>query len=201
MAWRSRSWDLRASAIAASASARLRRTSSRPASARVHAKRGLRAFRPARASPPCFPCLAFRNPKLNFTRLGHARRPQALGQVSEKKVILPQTTSRAVPPAASLRAAAHGSRRRRSGPGAAIKDRSGAKLRARLNQFRNRAQIHASRERSSLRARILVNAGYGYRTLKKLRARDCFGSAQRAGGRLEAPSLTLMRHWAIRTSA
>lgn len=204
MAWRRRSWDLRASAIAASASARLRRTSSHPERARARAKRRLRAFRPARASTPCFRFFAFRDSKLNFTRPSRALRPPALGQVSEKKVILPGAFRTRRSLRACFRAAAHGGGRAQTRSGAAISDRSGAKLRARLNQFPNRTRLHASREYSCSRARILVNAGYGYCTLKKRRVETRFGHGG-AGGRFEAPFPTLMRRrarsWAIRTSA
>jgi hypothetical protein len=47
-----------------------------------------------------------------------------------------------------------------------MRGRDGAKLRARLNHFLDRARLHAGREYPSLRARILVNAGYGYRAVK-----------------------------------
>ncbi len=88
-----------------------------------------------------------------------ARRPQVLRQVSEKKVILPGRGPREAGLAASLRGAANGDNRGQAERGAAINERSGAKLRARLNRFRNRTRLHASSRFSSLRARILVNAG------------------------------------------
>jgi hypothetical protein len=44
---------------------------------------------------------------------------------------------------------------------------AGAKLRVRLNHFRFRARLHAHHGDCSLRARNLVNAGQGYRDVKK----------------------------------
>jgi hypothetical protein len=62
-----------------------------------------------------------------------------------------------------------------------------------MNQFRKRARLHAAANESRCHARILVNAGYGYRAVKKaadprekLRLSDEFAGR---GNRRVAPRL------------
>lgn len=87
-AWRSRSCDLRASAMAASVSARLCRSWSRAAGGcGARANRDLRRCRPLRAAGLRFRFSVFLDPKLNFTRPSRAQRTQVLLQVSERNVI------------------------------------------------------------------------------------------------------------------
>jgi hypothetical protein len=96
-----------------------------------------------------------------------------LAQVSEKKVILGISSREAVPCGrrepdrfACLRGA-----RRVNGcakpVGWSQSEREAVQKRAlSLNQFQGRIRLHAGGKRISFRARILVNAGYGYRAVK-----------------------------------
>ena len=174
MAWRRRSWDLRASAIAASASARLRRISSRSERVRdARGKRGLRGNRPARARALPFRFLAFRDPKPNFTRPNRAQWAVVLGQVSERKVILGDRArqDRALrTPRARLSCLFARRKRARWRARPVASSQSGREVTQKralsMNQFRPRVRLHTGSKRASFRARILVNAGYGYRTVK-----------------------------------
>jgi hypothetical protein len=88
MAWRSRSCDLCASAIAASASARLCKSSSVSMRETRRFAGGLREDPAAQVSADRFRLLVFRDPKLNLPRPTRAQRSQLVRQVSEKTIIL-----------------------------------------------------------------------------------------------------------------
>ena len=165
IAWRSRSCDLRASAIAASASARLRVSSSVSTAAFCgFARVGDRSV--TQVSAARFRFVVFPGLKLNFTRPTRARRPQVFGQVSERKVIMglsaadrsamqpvlvPVSEARRVKPA------------HRTNPVAARATRRGAKLGLSTNLFQGRARLYAACAEPRSRARILASAEYGYR--------------------------------------